>query len=52
MDAELAKTHAFQLAVCRMILDALHVVAEAVARMKDWRVLVGEAGAGVEMIAG
>jgi hypothetical protein len=51
VDAELTETNALQLAIRRMVLDALDVVTEAITSMKDWRMAIGEARASVEVVA-
>ena len=52
MNAEFAERHALQLAIGRMVLDPLHVAAEAVALVQHRNVPVGQPRAFVEMTAG
>ena len=52
VNAELRERDLLQFAIGRVIFDPLHVAAEAVARVQDRRVAIGEARAFIEMTTG
>ena len=51
VDTELTEADPFQLTIGGVILDVLHIIAEAVARMKHRWMAIGKARAIVEMVA-